>query len=103
MQTLLYVGGSHSRGRGRQNPPPSNRGNRSTPGRGQGMPSRDRGGARGGGTRPITTPQVTRPLVQRGGTTCNSSSRNAGRGFVPAGQSWGQSNGNNTSFAGGTC
>lgn len=60
------------------------------------------GKTRGGGTRPTAAPQVTRPSVQRGGVTSNQSNMNAGLGFASAGQSWGQSNGFNTSFAGGT-
>ncbi|KAJ7340489.1 hypothetical protein OS493_003239 [Desmophyllum pertusum] len=73
----------------------TNQSNRNT-GRGQGMP----GNARGGGS---TAPPVTRPSAQRGGITTNQSNRNVGRGFSPAGQlGWGQSNGMNTSFAGGT-
>ncbi|KAL9957422.1 hypothetical protein ACROYT_G039055 [Oculina patagonica] len=90
-------GGSNSAARGRQTSQPSTRGNKHTPGRGRGMP----GKTRGGGTKPTVAPQVTRPPIQRGGTTSNQSNRNAGRGFTSAGQSWGQSNGFNTSFAGG--
>ena len=82
MQTFQYVGGSHTRGSGRQTPQPSRRGNRGNrlTGRGQVVPNR-----------PAVTPQVARPPAQRG------------RGFQPSGQSWGQTGGNNTSFAGGTC
>lgn len=73
-------GGSHTRGSGRQTPQPSHRGNRGNrlTGRGQVVPNR-----------PAATPQVARPPAQRG------------RGFQPSGQSWGQTGGNNTSFAGG--
>lgn len=82
MQTFQYVGGSHTRGSGRQTPQPSHRGNRGNrlTGRGQVVPNR-----------PAATPQVARPPAQRG------------RGFQPSGQGWGQTGGNNTSFAGGTC
>lgn len=66
------------------------------------MPSK----GRGSGTRSAATPQVTRPTVQRGGVTSNQSNtnvghgfnENAGRGFTPAGPSWGLS----SSFSGGT-
>ena len=78
----------------------TNQSNRNT-GRGQGMPGNARGG---GSTRPTAAAQVTTPSIQRGGITTNQSNRNVGRGFSPAGQlGWGQSNGMNTSFAGGTC
>ena len=58
------------------------------------MPSK----GRGSGTRSAAIPQVTRPSVQRGGITSNQSNRNTGRGFTPAGPSWGLS----SSFSGGT-
>lgn len=77
-------GSSNPTGRGRQNPQPSNRGNKRTPGHGQ-VGNR----AQGVVTRPPTTPQVTRPPAQRGS------------GFVPNGQSWGQNSGNSASFSGG--
>lgn len=86
-------GRSNTAGRGRQNSQPSNRGNKHSSGRGRGMS----GKTRESGSRSAATPQVTRPSVQRGGISSNHSNRNAGRGFAPAGQSWGLS----SSFSGG--
>ena len=90
----IWLGRSNTAGRGRQNSQPSNRGNKHSSGRGRGMS----GKTRGSGSRSAATPQVTRPSVQRRGISSNQSNRNAGRGFAPAGQSWGLS----SSFSGGT-